>query len=193
MALREMPACAVHCGFMPEDLTTLAHFSISSARIFPNSAGEPGSSVTAGVREPRSHLGIGVGGVDRAIERVDDLGGRVARHADAGHRACLVALHRIAHGREFGQRVRALRGASPPARAASRRGSGRSTPTSARTSCPPARPRGRAAPARRRRRALPSRRRRSSAGTACRIRAASCPLLVIAMPDPCRGWPWHER
>ena len=33
-----------HSGFMPANFTTLAHFSVSSAMSFPNSAGEPGST-----------------------------------------------------------------------------------------------------------------------------------------------------
>src|SRR5215475_6493008 len=34
-----------HCGLIPANLTTLAHFSVSSAMILPNSAGEPASTV----------------------------------------------------------------------------------------------------------------------------------------------------
>src|SRR5262245_54264103 len=34
-----------HSGFAPENLTTLAHFSVSSATYFPNSAAEPVMSV----------------------------------------------------------------------------------------------------------------------------------------------------
>src|SRR5947208_2993142 len=33
-----------HCGLMPANLITLAHFSVSSAISFPNSAGDPGSA-----------------------------------------------------------------------------------------------------------------------------------------------------
>src|SRR5262249_53346769 len=36
---------ADHSGFMPANLITLAHFSVSSAMSFPKSAGEPGSTV----------------------------------------------------------------------------------------------------------------------------------------------------
>src|SRR6186997_329696 len=35
----------VQSGFAPENLTTLAHFSVSSAMSLPKSAGEPGSAV----------------------------------------------------------------------------------------------------------------------------------------------------
>src|SRR5262245_66439476 len=34
-----------HCGLIPANLTTVAHFSVSSAMILPNSAGEPASAV----------------------------------------------------------------------------------------------------------------------------------------------------
>jgi hypothetical protein len=36
---------ADHSGFAPENLTTFAHFSVSSAMNLPKSAGVPGSGV----------------------------------------------------------------------------------------------------------------------------------------------------
>jgi hypothetical protein len=50
-----------HSGFAPENLTTLAHFSVSSAMSFPKSAGQPGSTVpprsARRVPDPRHQLG----------------------------------------------------------------------------------------------------------------------------------------
>src|SRR5262245_2917939 len=39
-----------HSGLMPADLITLAHFSVSSAISFPNSAGDPGSATPRSAR-----------------------------------------------------------------------------------------------------------------------------------------------
>ena len=44
---------------MPANLTTLAHFSVSSAMSLPKSAGEPGKRRAAQVGKPRLHLGVG--------------------------------------------------------------------------------------------------------------------------------------
>ena len=68
---------------MPANLTTLPHFSVSSAMSLPKSAGEPGKHRAAQVGEPRLDLGIGEGRVDLLVELVDDLGGRVPGRADA--------------------------------------------------------------------------------------------------------------
>ena len=48
-----------HSGLMPANLTTLPHFSVSSAMSLPKSAGEPGKHRAAQIGEPRLHLGIG--------------------------------------------------------------------------------------------------------------------------------------
>jgi hypothetical protein len=53
--------CLDHPGLMPANLTTLPHFSVSSAMNFPNSLGEPGSTVpprsARRVPDPRHQLG----------------------------------------------------------------------------------------------------------------------------------------
>ena len=72
-----------HCALMLAARITLAHFSVSSAMSFPNSAGEPASTVLPKVGKPRLHLGIGEGGIDLLVELVDDLGRRVLGRADA--------------------------------------------------------------------------------------------------------------
>src|SRR5712692_4119437 len=41
----DLPGAAGQSGLAPENLTTLPHFSVSSAMSFPKSAGEPGSIV----------------------------------------------------------------------------------------------------------------------------------------------------
>ena len=99
---------AVHSGLMPATLTTLPHFSVSSAMSLPKSAGEP-ASPAAQLGQPRLHLGIGEANVDLPVEFVDDLGRRVSGRADAIPSACLVARHELAHGRDVRQRLRAHR------------------------------------------------------------------------------------
>src|SRR5215472_4655334 len=57
----------------------------------------------------RLHLGIGKGRVDLRVELVDDLGWRVARRADAGPEAKLIARHEFGHRRDVRQHRRASR------------------------------------------------------------------------------------
>src|SRR5215467_1810390 len=59
--------------------------------------------------KPRLHLGIGKGRVDLRVELVDDLGWRVARRADAGPEAKLIARHKFGNRREVRQHRRACR------------------------------------------------------------------------------------
>src|SRR5713101_5384632 len=90
-------------GLAPENLTTLAHFSVSSAISLPKSAGEPGSAGAAKVGKPRLHLGIGEGRIDLLVKPLHDLGRRALWSADAKKRARLVAWHKIGDGRNVRQ------------------------------------------------------------------------------------------
>ena len=65
-------------------------------------------------------LGIGEGGIDFAVELVDDLSRRFLGRADAVPIARLIARKELADGRDVRQRVRARRGGYCRARAASR-------------------------------------------------------------------------
>src|SRR5947209_20618502 len=57
--------------------------------------------------KPRLHLGIGKGRVDLRVELVDDLGRRVARRADAGPEAKLIARREFGNRREVRKHRRA--------------------------------------------------------------------------------------
>src|SRR6516165_11407803 len=59
--------------------------------------------------EPRLKLGVGEDGIDLSVELLDDLSGRVFRHANAVPRTRLVTRHEIAHGWKVRQRLRAFR------------------------------------------------------------------------------------
>src|SRR5258707_8785111 len=61
-------------------------------------------------RVARPQVGIGKGRIDLRVELVDDSGGRALWRTDAPRGASLVARHEIAHGRQLGQRLGALRG-----------------------------------------------------------------------------------
>ena len=97
-------------AFAPETLTTLAHFSVSSAISLPKSAGGAGQRRAAHVGQPRLDLRIGEAGIDLLVEPIDDLGRRVLGRANAVPRARLVARHELAHRRNVRQRLRARRG-----------------------------------------------------------------------------------
>jgi hypothetical protein len=58
---------ADHSGLAPENLTTCAHFSVSSVISLPKSAAEPGMG-DAEIEEPRLHLGISKTGINFSIE-----------------------------------------------------------------------------------------------------------------------------
>src|SRR5262249_13817302 len=92
----------------PANFTTLPHFSVSSAMSLPKSAGEPESAVAPHLASRACILGSD--SVDFRVELLDDLGWRVARRADAGPEARLVAGHEFRHRRDVWQRRRARRG-----------------------------------------------------------------------------------
>ena len=57
--MENLPGLPDQSALTPANLTTLAHFSVSSAMSLPKSAGEPGRAVAAQLGKPRLHLGIG--------------------------------------------------------------------------------------------------------------------------------------
>src|SRR5262245_21316921 len=92
---------ADHPGFAPENLTTLPHFSISSAMSLPKSATEPASTMPPRVGKPRLQLGISEPRIDLAIELINDLGRRVFGRTEANPLARLETRHEIANGRDI--------------------------------------------------------------------------------------------
>src|SRR5262249_23886112 len=52
------------------------------------------------VGDPRLKLWVGEDGIDLSVELLDDLSGRVFRHANAVPRTRLVTRHEIAHRRD---------------------------------------------------------------------------------------------
>src|SRR5262245_38029501 len=72
--------------------------------------GRAGKNRAAQVGERRLHLGITESSVDLLVELVDDLDRCGLGRADAEPRARLVARHKLAHGRDVRQCVRAGRG-----------------------------------------------------------------------------------
>src|SRR5262249_45760525 len=62
------------------------------------------------VGKPRLKLGVAEDGIDLSVELLDDLSGRVFRHANSVPRTRLVNRHEIAHGWKVRQRLRAFRG-----------------------------------------------------------------------------------
>src|SRR5262249_62192441 len=98
--LRELPD---QSALTPANFTTLAHFSVSLAMNFPNSAGEPDNAVP-----PRSaRRALNWGSARAAL--IDDLSGRVFRRADAGPEARLVVRHKFGNRRDVRQHRRACR------------------------------------------------------------------------------------
>ena len=83
-------ASLIHWALMPANLTTLAHFSVSSAINLAKSAGDPPGDVP-----PRSittrclNLGSAIAALISFVEQRDDLGGRVLRRAQAAPAAHL--------------------------------------------------------------------------------------------------------
>ena len=105
-----MPAeIAGHSALMPANLTTLAHFSVSSAISFPKSAGDPGITVA-----PRSANRALILGSARpvliSLFSLSMISAGVPFPAYTAPVTCLEARYEIAHGRDFGQRFRARRG-----------------------------------------------------------------------------------
>ena len=72
-----------HSGLIPADLTTLPHFSVSSAMSFPEIGGRAAEHGGAQIGKPCLDLGVGKRGVDFLVQPVDDFGGRVLGCADA--------------------------------------------------------------------------------------------------------------
>src|SRR5262249_40947183 len=79
---------------------TLPHFSVSSAMCLPKSAGDIGIG-----SPPKSAILTLILGSARAALISSFSFSTI--YADAMPRACLVARHKIAHGRDVGQRRRA--------------------------------------------------------------------------------------
>ena len=86
------PPLQPHSGFAPENLTTWAHFSVSSA-ISCRIGWRARERHAAQIGKPRLHLGIGQASVDLLVELLNDLGGRNLWRAYAVPRARLVARH----------------------------------------------------------------------------------------------------
>src|SRR3954451_5697826 len=78
-------ACFVHSAFAPENLITLAHFSVSATMSVDSSRGDIGSGtlLRSAIRDPRPQPGIGERGADVAGELVNDIGGRARGRAKA--------------------------------------------------------------------------------------------------------------
>jgi len=102
-------------SLIPANLITLAHFSVSSARSFPNSAGEPASTEPPrsamraqfwDQREPR----------DLLVELVDNFSGSFPGRADAEQRRHLVTRHEFACARNIRPAPRPHRGGDCNAR-----------------------------------------------------------------------------
>ena len=86
---------------MPANLTTLPHFSVSSAMNLPNSTGDIGIGSAPKLGETRLHLGIcESGGINLFAEFVDDLGGRALWRANPIPSTRDVARHELVHDRD---------------------------------------------------------------------------------------------
>ena len=101
---------AGHSGLMSANLTTLPHFSVSSAMSLPKSAGEPASTVP-----PRSASRAFILGSARpaliSLLSLSTISAGVFFGAPMpNHDARLVARHKFGHGRDVRQRLRARRG-----------------------------------------------------------------------------------
>src|SRR5262245_11547332 len=90
-----------HPGFAPENLTTLPHFSVSSAMSLPKSATEPGSTMPPRSANRAFNLGSASPALIFAIELINDLGRRVFGGTEANPRARLETRHEIANGRDI--------------------------------------------------------------------------------------------
>src|SRR5262249_18707787 len=69
-----------------------------------------GKRHAAGLGKPCPEAGIGEGGVDLPVERIDDLSRRVLRCADADPGTRLITGYKVRYGRDLRQRCRARRG-----------------------------------------------------------------------------------
>ena len=102
-------ASSTYSGLMPANLTTFAHFSISSAMSLPKSAGEPASAVAPRSASRAFTLGSARPAFISLLSLSMISGGVLLGRADAVPIARLVARHEIAHSRHVRQRLRARR------------------------------------------------------------------------------------
>jgi hypothetical protein len=97
---------AAQAALRPANLTTLPHFSVSSAISLPKSAGIPGSGVPPRSASRALHLGVREARIDLLVEFVNDRGRTAFRCADGNPTACLITHHEITHRRDVRQRLR---------------------------------------------------------------------------------------
>ena len=88
-----------HSGFMPENLITLAHFSPSSTRSLPKSAGEPGSTVPPKAATRPFSLGSASPALISVLSLSMILAG-VPGSPNAEERARLVTREKFGHCRD---------------------------------------------------------------------------------------------
>src|SRR5262249_23644173 len=100
---------AVYSGFRLAALTTLLHFSVCSARCFPNSEGEATNGLDPQLRKSRLQLCVGETRVDLLVQLIDKLGARVAWTANTIPGARLISRYELAHAGDIRQRTRASR------------------------------------------------------------------------------------
>ena len=97
---------ADHWALSPANLTTLPHFSVSSAMTFVKSAGVPGMPSPPRSANARLEFWIGEACIDCFVELVDDLDRHALRPGDAFKRRRLIARQEIADRRQVRQRRR---------------------------------------------------------------------------------------
>src|SRR6516162_6675602 len=96
--------CLGHSALMLAARITLPHFSVSSAINFPKSVG------VIGIGKSCLDLGIGEGGIDFAVELIDDFSRRFLGCADTVPGGRLISRHKLSEGRNVWQRFRAHHG-----------------------------------------------------------------------------------
>ena len=99
-----------YSGLAPENLTTLAHLSVSSAMNFPKSAGEPGNTVVPRSASRAFILGSASAALISLLSLSTISAGVLFAQTDGEPLACLVARHEFAHGRDVGQCLEASGG-----------------------------------------------------------------------------------
>src|SRR5262249_22964846 len=105
----EYPPSPPQSALMPVNLTTLPHFSVSSAISSPKSAGESASGALPRSTS-RALIWIGKGRVDLLVELVNNLSRRAIVRTDAVPSARLVTRHELCQGGDVRQRLGARRG-----------------------------------------------------------------------------------
>ena len=85
---------------MPATLITLLHFSVSAARCFPKSDGEPANEMEPSLRKPSLELGIGEARVDFGVELIDYPAWCAFGRAYAIPSTRLIARQKIANSRD---------------------------------------------------------------------------------------------